>query len=205
MPNCFAIEDLVPVIDPTAYVHPTAVLIGDVIVGPRCYVGPAACLRGDFGRLTWREGANVQDTCVLQSFPDRDTIIDGRPHRAWRYHSRRTHRAECHGRNERRGDGPLGHGRICDHRRDGVCPGRHGDLAAFAGLGYSCSRSERIVRRGNCLEAQRHREYQQLAVRSLASQRAVEPLSMPQADRPRYRGGSNVTLGALKASCESTD
>ena len=47
MPNCYAIEDLVPVVDSTAYVHPTAVLIGDVIVGPRCYVGPAACLRGD--------------------------------------------------------------------------------------------------------------------------------------------------------------
>ena len=48
MSNCYAIEDLIPVVDPTAYVHPTAVLIGDVIIGPRCYVGPAACLRGDF-------------------------------------------------------------------------------------------------------------------------------------------------------------
>ena len=76
MANCFAIEDLIPVIDPTAYVHPAAVLIGDVIVGPRCYVGPAASLRGDFGRITLREGANVQDTCVIHGFPDGDTIID---------------------------------------------------------------------------------------------------------------------------------
>ena len=76
MPNCFAIEDLIPVIDPTAYVHPTAVLIGDVIVGPRCYVGPAACLRGDFGRIIVRDGANVQDTCVIHGFPDSDTIIE---------------------------------------------------------------------------------------------------------------------------------
>jgi phenylacetic acid degradation protein len=37
------------VVDPSAYVHPTAVLIGDVIVGPCCYVGPAACLCGDQG------------------------------------------------------------------------------------------------------------------------------------------------------------
>ncbi len=76
MANCFAIEDLVPVIDATAYVHPTAVLIGDVIVGPRCYVGPAASLRGDFGRITLRDGANVQDTCVIHGFPDTDTVIE---------------------------------------------------------------------------------------------------------------------------------
>ena len=76
MHNCYAIEDLIPVVDPTAYVHPTAVLIGDVIIGPRCYVGPAACLRGDFGRITLRDGANVQDTCVIHGFPDSDTIIE---------------------------------------------------------------------------------------------------------------------------------
>ena len=56
MAQCFAIEDLIPVIDPTAYVHPTAVLIGDVMIGAGCYVGPAACLRGDFGRITMRQG-----------------------------------------------------------------------------------------------------------------------------------------------------
>jgi phenylacetic acid degradation protein len=41
----------IPVVDPTAYVHPSAVLIGDVIVGPGCYIGPCASLRGDFGRI----------------------------------------------------------------------------------------------------------------------------------------------------------
>ena len=51
------IDGIVPVVDPTAYVHPTAVLIGDVIIGPGCYVGPNAALRGDFGRLILEEGA----------------------------------------------------------------------------------------------------------------------------------------------------
>ena len=46
-PKVYAIDGVTPVIDPTAYVHPTAVLIGDVIIGPGCYVGPLACLRGD--------------------------------------------------------------------------------------------------------------------------------------------------------------
>lgn len=77
---CYAIDKVVPVVDPTAYVHPMAVLIGDVIVGPRCYVGPAACLRGDFGRIVLKEGANVQDTCVLHGFPERDTVVEENGH-----------------------------------------------------------------------------------------------------------------------------
>ena len=38
--TCYSLDGLTPVVDPTAYVHPSAVLIGDVIVGPHCYVGP---------------------------------------------------------------------------------------------------------------------------------------------------------------------
>lgn len=60
----------------SSYVHPSAVLIGDVIVGPNCYVGPCACLRGDFGRITICAGSNVQDTCVVHSFPGRDVTIN---------------------------------------------------------------------------------------------------------------------------------
>src|SRR5438067_7019824 len=70
------IDGIRPVVHPTAYVHPSAVLIGDVIVGPRCYVGPLASLRGDFGRLVLEEGANVQDTCVMHGFPDGDTTVE---------------------------------------------------------------------------------------------------------------------------------
>jgi phenylacetic acid degradation protein len=43
-------------------------------------------------------------------------------------------------------------------------------------------------------------EYQNLAIRSLASQRAVKPLNEVQRDRPRFRGGSSLTLGAIKAA-----
>jgi len=77
---CYSIEGVIPVIDPSAYVHPTAVLIGDVIVGPDCYVGPAACLRGDFGRIVMHRGANVQDTCVVHGFPRQDTVIEENGH-----------------------------------------------------------------------------------------------------------------------------
>lgn len=77
---CYSIEGVIPVVDPTAYVHPTAVLIGDVIVGPRCYVGPNASLRGDFGRIVLEAGANLQDTCVMHGFPLQDTVVEENGH-----------------------------------------------------------------------------------------------------------------------------
>ncbi|NMG75182.1 phenylacetic acid degradation protein PaaY [Aromatoleum diolicum] len=79
-PRVYAIDGIVPVVAPSAYVHPSAVLIGDVIVGPGCYVGPCASLRGDFGRLVLEAGVNVQDTCVVHTFPDHDTIIEENGH-----------------------------------------------------------------------------------------------------------------------------
>lgn len=72
----YSFQGMVPVVDPSAYVHPTAVLIGDVIIGPGVYVAPCAVLRGDFGRIVIEEDANVQDHCVVHGFPDRDTIVE---------------------------------------------------------------------------------------------------------------------------------
>jgi phenylacetic acid degradation protein len=74
--NIYEFEGFIPVVDPSSYVHPTAVLIGDVIVGARCSVGPNAVLRGDFGRLIMFDGSNLQDTCVMHGFPEMDTIIE---------------------------------------------------------------------------------------------------------------------------------
>jgi phenylacetic acid degradation protein len=75
MPKVYAIDGITPVVDPSAFVHPSAVLVGDVIVGPGAYVGPCACLRGDFGRIVVEAGANVQDTCVMHGFPGKDTVV----------------------------------------------------------------------------------------------------------------------------------
>ena len=69
MAKVYAIDGIVPVIDPSAFVHPMAVVIGDVIVGPGCYVGPGASLRGDMGRLVMGRGANLQDNCIVHGFP----------------------------------------------------------------------------------------------------------------------------------------
>lgn len=61
----YAFEGLIPVVHPTAFVHPSAVLIGDVIVGAGVYIGPLASLRGDYGRLIVQAGANIQDGCIM--------------------------------------------------------------------------------------------------------------------------------------------
>jgi len=72
----YSLEGITPVVHPDAFVHETAVLIGDVIIGPNCYIGPNASLRGDFGRIIVEKGANVQDSCVMHSFPDKDCIVE---------------------------------------------------------------------------------------------------------------------------------
>ena len=73
---CYEFEGIRPVVDPTAFVHPTAVLIGDVIVGAGCLVGPCASLRGDIGRLILKPGSNVQDNCTVHCFPGKDVVIE---------------------------------------------------------------------------------------------------------------------------------
>ena len=72
----YEFESLRPVIDASAFVHPTAVLIGDVIIGPGGLVGPCASLRGDLGRIELKAGSNVQDNCTVHCFPGKDVIIE---------------------------------------------------------------------------------------------------------------------------------
>ena len=54
-----------PQIDPTAYVAPTATVIGDVRIGPRSSIWPQAVLRGDINTIDIGEATNIQDTAVI--------------------------------------------------------------------------------------------------------------------------------------------
>jgi len=76
----YSIDGITPVVSDSAYVHPSAVLIGDVIVGSGCYVGPHASLRGDMGRIIMEEGSNLQDGCCMHSFPGKDAIVEANGH-----------------------------------------------------------------------------------------------------------------------------
>ncbi len=72
---CYAYQGIVPVVDPTSYVHPLASLIGDVIVGPGCFIAPGASLRGDFGRIIVEGDSSIQDSVTVHANQLRDTII----------------------------------------------------------------------------------------------------------------------------------
>lgn len=77
---CYEFMGVRPVVDATAFVHPTASLIGDVIVGPGCLVGPGASLRGDIGQLILKAGCNVQDNCTLHCFPGKNVVVEENGH-----------------------------------------------------------------------------------------------------------------------------
>jgi len=163
----YEIDGIRPVIHPTAYVHPSAVLIGDVIVGPRCYVGPLASLRGDFGRLVLEEGANVQDTCVMHGFPEDDTVVEA--------------------------DGHIGHGAVLHGCRVGrnAMVGMNAVVMdkAVVGAESIVGAAARVVRPVTDEEiawkSYGTRQYHDLNERSMRSMREVEALLEPEPDRRR--------------------
>lgn len=182
---CYEFEGLRPVVDPTAFVHPTATLIGDVIVGPKCLVGPGASLRGDLGRIIMHEGSNVQDNCTLHCFPGKQTLIEP--------------------------DGHVGHGAVlhsCTIGRnalvgmncvimDDAVVGEESFVAAMSFVKAQMRIPPRtlvagvpakVIRQLTAEEIAWKTEgtavYQELARRSLATMRETDPLPEPEENRP---------------------
>lgn len=75
MTKVYAIDGVVPVVHPSSFIHPTAVLIGDVVVGPDCYVAPGASLRGDLGQIVLEKGVSFQDNCIAHGFAGNQCIM----------------------------------------------------------------------------------------------------------------------------------
>jgi phenylacetic acid degradation protein len=187
MPS-YQIDGLGPVVDPSAFVHPTAVLIGDVIIGPGCYVGPCASLRGDFGRIVLQAGCNVQDSCVLHSFPNHEMVVEENGHIG--------HAAILHGCTVRR-DALVGMNAVV---MDEAEVGAQAMVAAcaFVPAGMqlpprtlSVGAPARALRELRDGELQRKREatayYQTLTRRCLATLHEVQPLPTPEPDRRRLQ------------------
>jgi len=186
MPS-YAIENLVPVVDPLAYVHPTAVLIGDVIIDKHCYIGPNAVLRGDFGRIVVKQGANVQDTCVIHSFPEKDCIIEENGHIG--------HGAILHGCH-------IGENALVGMNAvimDDAVIGAESLVAATAFVKSAFECPPRSLLAGSPATVKRQlsdkevawktngtKQYQHLTERCLQSLRPVEPLTEVQPERPRF-------------------
>ena len=79
MPS-YTFEGKAPQIHEKAFVHPEAVVIGEVRVEENCYVGAGAVLRGDIGSITVGEGSNVQENCVFHTFPDQSVVLHPNAH-----------------------------------------------------------------------------------------------------------------------------
>lgn len=65
----FEFNGMRPSIHPTAFVHQTASVIGNVQIGRNVYIGPGAAIRGDWGRIVIEDGCNVQENCTIHMFP----------------------------------------------------------------------------------------------------------------------------------------
>ncbi len=50
--NIYSYHGIRPIIKPSAYIHPQAVIIGNVEIGEEVYIGPNAVIRGDWGKLS---------------------------------------------------------------------------------------------------------------------------------------------------------
>jgi phenylacetic acid degradation protein len=197
--DVYSINGVTPVVDPTAFVHPSAVLIGDVIVGANCYVGPCASLRGDFGRIELRAGANLQDVCVMHGFPGTDTLVEE--------------------------DGHIGHGAIlhgCVVRRNALVGmnavvndnAEIGESAIVAAMAFvkagmvvpprtlAAGIPARILRELTGQEmawkVDGTRSYQDLAQRSRATMLRTRPLAAVEPDRKRLDLPELLPLSTLK-------
>lgn len=76
----YEFEGFRPVIHETAFVHPTASVIGNVVIGRDVYVGPGAALRGDWGGIEIEDGCNVQEGCVIHMFPGATVVLEESAH-----------------------------------------------------------------------------------------------------------------------------
>jgi phenylacetic acid degradation protein len=200
MPKVYAIDGITPVVHPSAYVHPSAVLIGDVIVGARAYIGPCASLRGDFGRIVVEAGANIQDSCILHGFPGKDTVVGAEVTVG--------HGAVLHGCVVGRG-ALIGMNCVVN---DNAEVGEDAIVAALAFVkaeakipprALAAGMPARVLRMLSEQELGWKRDnmqlYQQLAVRSATTMKEVEPLREVEPGRKRIDIPGAIPLSELKA------
>ena len=67
---------MVPTIDPSAFLHRDAVIIGDGVFKKNCYLGPNVILRGDMGKNSLKRGAKMQGNCIAHTFAGSDMILN---------------------------------------------------------------------------------------------------------------------------------
>jgi len=76
----YSFKGFIPVVDPSSFVHPNAVVTGNVQIGKNVYVGPGAALRGDWGGILIKDGCNIQENCTIHMFPGITVILEENAH-----------------------------------------------------------------------------------------------------------------------------
>jgi phenylacetic acid degradation protein len=181
----YEFEGLRPVISETAFIHPTAMIIGDVHIGDGCLVGPGASLRGDIGRLIMRNGSNVQDNCTVHVFPGKQCVIEEDGHVG--------HGAVLHGCTVGR-NALIGMNAVV---MDDAVIGENGFVAAMAFVkagmqvppntlvaGSPAKVIKEMSEKDIAWKSEGTAVYQRLAQRYRATFRECEPLRDAEADRP---------------------
>lgn len=76
----YEFKGFIPVVHPSAFVHPQAAVTGNVIIGKDVYIGPGAALRGDWGGIVIEDGCNVQENCTIHMFPGVTVLLKESAH-----------------------------------------------------------------------------------------------------------------------------
>ena len=76
----YEFKGLRPYVHESAFVHPQANVTGFVEIYEDVYIGPGAVIRGDWGKVIIKAGANVQENCVIHMFPGTTVIIEEGAH-----------------------------------------------------------------------------------------------------------------------------
>jgi carbonic anhydrase/acetyltransferase-like protein (isoleucine patch superfamily) len=76
----YQFKNMIPVVDPSSFIHPLATVTGNVIIGKDVYVGPGAALRGDWGQIIVEDGCNIQENCTVHMFPGVTVLLKACAH-----------------------------------------------------------------------------------------------------------------------------
>lgn len=76
----YSFNNIIPVVDPSSFVHPQATVTGNVIIGKNVYIGPGAALRGDWGQIIVEDGCNIQENCTVHMFPGVTVLLKAGAH-----------------------------------------------------------------------------------------------------------------------------
>lgn len=71
----YEFDGYIPMVHESSFVHPQAVVTGNVIIGRDVYIGPGAAIRGDWGGIIIEDGCNVQENCTVHMFPGKTVLL----------------------------------------------------------------------------------------------------------------------------------